>query len=152
MDESYKKSDEFFITGNQDLQFILAKVRKLREINKKVMGFIDPTVARFCQVANITGNRMVILVTNSSAATQLRFQTPDILKKIQKDPTLKHIREIQPKMGVPEANPANAQSGNGKKPQMSAASSEIMRELANSLSDQKLRDIMLKLAEHSKKE
>lgn len=150
MDKFYKKTDAFFITNNQDLQFIFAKVRKLGEINKKVLALIEPSIARFCQVANMSGSKMIILAMNSSAATQLRFQTPDILKRLQKDPLLKHIKEIQIKMGMPEGQ-AKADGGKQNKPTLTAETGQMMRELADSLEDPKLKEIMRKIADRGSK-
>jgi hypothetical protein len=149
MDKFYKKTDAFFQTDNQDLQFILAKVRKLGEINKKVLAVIDPSISRFCQVANISGNKMIVLVKNSSAATQLRFLVPDVLKKLQQDAGLRHIKDIQIKMGVPDGRVEMGGSG-VKKQVMSKETGEIVKGIADSLEDPKLREIMQRIAELGK--
>ena len=151
MADSYKKANSYLLTENQDLQFIFAKIKKLGEINKKVLSHMDAALAAHCQVANLTGNCLVILASNSSIATQLRFQAPDLLKKLQQDPALKHVKEIQAKVGVPRTQTrlsAPVEKNTHPVERLSEKTSAFILELAKSLDNEKLRKVMEKIAEN----
>lgn len=154
MDNPTKKANSFFLTDHQDLQFIFAKIRKLNEINEKILAILDPAIKKYCQVANVAGNKLVLLTANSSIATQVRFQAPDILSKLQKIAALSHIKEIQTKVGMPQRQelrnlPKDKELR--KVAQLSQETADLILEFAQSLDDPKLREVMEKIAKNREK-
>lgn len=138
---SYIESD------THDLKFIFDKIRALNLIQEKVQTYLDPVLAKYCQVANLAENRLVLLVANGSVATQVRFMANDLLKKFSQDPSLQHVRHIECKV-----RPARTKVSDDKKDYqvqpLSADTAAIVRELADTIEDKKLREIMLRISEH----
>src|SRR5262245_6534608 len=99
---SYKKADIFLETDNRELKSVFAKIKDIAELNKQVIPYLEPNVANYCQVANQEGKRLILVVANGSVATQLRFQTLDLLRKFKQNPKLQHIQEIQCKVRPPQ--------------------------------------------------
>lgn len=147
-DKSTKKADAFLQTTDHDLQALFAKIKLLEELNKKVSAFLEGSLKSSCQVANMVDRRLILLVANGSVATQLRFMTPDLLIKFKHDPVLKKIQSIQC-IVRPTPIPAVPQKSLPKMPPLSRKTAEIVREIAESMDDKKLKEVFLRIAEHT---
>jgi hypothetical protein len=126
----------------------------LEDLNQRVAAYLDKNIAEYCQVANLLGNKLVILAANGSIATQLRFQVSDLLRKFKQDPKLRHILQIESKVhpGFSRHAPQQSTPSKGKKmPPLSAGSAEIMNEFAETLEDPKLKAVMKRIAAHTEK-
>lgn len=146
-----KKAMHYFSSDDNDLQFVLARAKKLSHIATKVMAYLDPTIAPYCQIANLTGNKLIILTANASIATQIRFQTADLLPRLQADeePALKIIRSIHCKV-QPDLLKARHSCKTASVQKLSSATAEIVDAIADTLEDPKLRAIMKKIATRRK--
>lgn len=147
-----KKVTTFLEGGRHELQTLLEKVKFIEKYHLKVMDYLDPTVRQYCQVANIIENRLVMIVANSSVATQLRFETFELLRKFKEDNLLKKIREIQYKVRpytfyISRFDPPPAK---GIAP-LSEETATLVLNIAESLEDAGLRDVMKRIASHTKK-
>lgn len=85
-------------SATNDLKFILDKVRALQLIQKKVQTYLDPTLTKYCQVANLAENKLILLIANGSVATQIRFMANDLIKQFKQDSALQHIKQIECKV------------------------------------------------------
>jgi len=153
-EKSSKKVDDYLQSGNHDLRSLFAKVRVLEDINRKVSAYLDKNIVDYCQVANLLGNRLVILAANGSIATQLRFQITDLLRKFKQDAQLKHIHHIDAKVhpGFTRGPTQQSAPPKGKKmPPLSAATAATIRDFAESLDDPKLKEVMKRIAQHTDK-
>ncbi|SRR5579883_131859 len=130
---------------NEELQFVLAKAKKLAELNQKIATYLDPHLRLHCQVANLERGRLVLLAANGAAATYLRFQSAELLKQFQQDPALQSIREIHCIVRPPLTSAATP--GTQMKP-LSPQAAQSVKEIAQSLDDPRLRKIMEKIAGH----
>lgn len=140
-----KKADLYFKTS-RNLECILSKIKELDELHNKISIYLHPNIRAYCHVANLMGHRLIMIVANGSIATQLRFQTPDLIALFRKDPLLQKIKEIHCKV-YPPLVPL-AQIKTEPMSLLSAETAEIISEIANSLTDDKLSQIMKKIAGH----
>lgn len=138
---SYIESD------THDLKFIFDKIRALNLIQQKVQAHLDPVLAKYCQVANLAENRLVLLVANGSIATQVRFMTNELLKKFSQDPSLQHVRQIECKVR-PIATKVSEKKPAYQVQPLTPDTAAIVRELAETIEDTTLREIMLRISEH----
>lgn len=148
-----KKANAYLKTDSRELKPVLAKIKELEELHRKVATFLEPHIAPYCQVANIIGRRLILVVANGSIATQLRFQTIDLVRRFREDPILKNINDIHCKVRPFEPPGLNQRPPARKNPNMqpmSHATADIMREIAASIEHPKLREIMEKIAKNSK--
>jgi hypothetical protein len=153
-DSYYKKPHAYLNADNADLQFVFAKAKRLQELSRNVSVYFDANVAPYCQVANIEGNKLIVLVANGSIATQLRFQMADMLRKFRsdRDPRLQKITDIQYKVH-PSFSPSPMAVNLKQKqnmPLLSAETAKSIRDFAESLQDPKLKEIMEKIAGRTK--
>ncbi|RDI44786.1 DciA family protein [Aquicella lusitana] len=146
-----KKANAYFDTSNHNLQSLLNKVKVLKALEEKIAVYLDPALRAFCQVANYSNRRLVILAANGSVATQLRFQAMDLLRKFKQDPALQEIQEIHckvlPSLSQPASPPAKQSAA--KMPPLSTETASIVREIASSLDDPKLREVMERIADRT---
>lgn len=149
MHNSYsKKANAFLQTDNRDVRSVFAKIKELEELNRNMSAYLDAGIKDYCYVANRIGNRLIIIVANGSIATQLHFKTADLLKKFKQDPILQKIQNIHYKVR-PALMQAPSRQLNNKTKKMQLLSSKtagIIREIAESLADPKLKEVMERIA------
>ncbi|HTM64005.1 MAG TPA: DUF721 domain-containing protein [Gammaproteobacteria bacterium] len=150
-DDPAKPVSTLLQPNHRDLQTVLSKVKAIQRLNEALVPLLDSTLRPHCQVANLTNGVLVILTTNGSAATQLRYQSADLLKKLHKTSALRHIKEIQPK--VRPAQPVDVQRGPSQTKTvppalMSEQTAQTLTAMAETIEDEELREIMLRIAGH----
>lgn len=141
---SSKKANDFIAMDSRELSTVFAKIRLLEDLTRKITPYLDENVRSYCHIANIMSGRLVLIAANGSIATQLRFQTPELLKKFKTDPSLRHIVDIHCKVR-PSHNPAPAKKNSQMAP-LTQATAEIVKGMAESIEDPKLREIMERIA------
>jgi hypothetical protein len=148
-DKSSKKAPAFLQSEHQDLKSLFGKIQLITELNTALKPCLDENLRDYCQVANLLGDKLILLAANGSIATQIRFQTIDLLRKFKQNPTLASIRSIQCKVRPTEMPPASKVTAN-KMQGLSAETANLVQDIAKSLSDPRLREIMEKIAKHRK--
>lgn len=149
---SSKKTDSYLQATDGNLKPILTKVQELEQLTQKILPYLEPNIAMYCQIANLIGSKLVIIVANGSVATQLRFQTTDLLRYFKQDPFLKNILEIQCKVRPPESAMGRRRTPRPlpKMQSLSPETATIVSDIAESLEDPKLRDVMRRIAKNVK--
>ena len=146
MDKTIKKATQI-ATDHGALKQILNKIERINCLNKFFLKYIDANLQDYCQVVNELNGKLIVLVANGSVATQLRFSTMDLLRKFKQDPQLQHVKEIHIK--VRPFDLSNKQIRQHKSVQkMSAQTAKILEEMAESLEDEKLKEIMKNIAKN----
>ncbi|VVC76335.1 hypothetical protein AQUSIP_16460 [Aquicella siphonis] len=147
-DSSFRKADAFIGSQSRDLGSLFAKIRSLAALNQKISGYLAPEIAPYCQAANLTGGKLIFTVANGSIATRLRFMSADLLRQFSCDPGLKHIRLIECKVRLTSSSAAPRPSAAGTRnmPLLARETAELVREMAESITDPKLRAIMERIA------
>lgn len=150
MNHFLKKADEYLAHDNHDLRAILEKIKLLAKLNCKIEGYLDPAIARFCQVANIVNGKLILIATNGSVATQIRYQTSDLLEKVRKDKALSNITSIECKVrphnqhSSPRMNTQPVKNA----PPLSSQTAQVVKAIAETIEDKKLREVMMRIAEN----
>ena len=140
-----------YIGQGSSLKPLLEKVNQLKLLNDLFLPFLEPAKRDYCQVANIVGDKLVVMTANASVATQLRLEARDLLTKIQADPSLKFVKEIQYKVTPHQAVSRRRIVKPRQSPErLSEETAEMMREFASSLEDDNLRLVMEKIAKNTK--
>lgn len=146
-----KKATSYLQATGHELKTLFAKVKELRRLNEKVMAYIDPALGAYCQVANFSAGRLTIIAANGSIATQLRFQTLDLLRRFKQDPSLQFIREIQYKVQSTSPHLPSPRSAKKSMAALSPETAGIVSMMAESITDPKLREVMDRIAKRVKK-
>lgn len=149
---SSKNALSFLQTGNQDLHALLAKVKRLNELNTALTPYLDRNIRDYCQVANIVGQQLILIAANGSIATQVRFQSADLLQKFKQDPILNTIQSIHCKVRPSTTQPTASTSSQSKKlPPLSLDTANLIQDIAQSIEDPAVRAALEKIAKNTEK-
>ena len=144
---SIKKAGNYIGAEDRDLNTIIAKIKILETLNHKVQEYLDPALAPYCRVANKINNTLILMAANGSIATQLRFLSIDLLIKFENDPILKSIKKIECKVSPSPTLPPRLTSVTSQRmPLITPKTAQIIRDIAKSISDPDLKEIMEKIA------
>ena len=149
-DAVIKKIQVFLQKEKPRLEGIFNKIRELETLNTAFKKYIAADYLPYCQVANRLNHDLIILVANGSIATQLRFQTPDLLKQFKQDPILKNISALQFKVRLPFIPSRLPIKMTAKMALLAPETAEIIDQMAASLVDPKLKAIMQRIAKRTK--
>lgn len=153
----------------------------LQQLNGILQKILPEPLAQHCQVANIRSKTLVLATSSPSWSSRLRFQTPEILRALQQnyelpvqnirilvsqhlsnqyqpnqhesknvEPDIGHINPLQKKSQafLPETLPA------GRLPSkilLSKKNADLVRATANSIESLDLRNSLIRLSRHSRK-
>lgn len=149
-----KKANEFLTTDNNDMRSLFAKIRELTNLHARVSPHLPEELREYCQVANLIGGQLILITANGSVATQLRFQNVDLLRKMKQDPELAKIKSIHCKVhpGFSSSTSKKAAAKAKPIPPLTPQTADMVKQIARSLEDPKLKEVMERIARHVKKE
>ncbi len=148
---SSKKVAALVQSPNQELQFVFARAKHLQALNQLLLQTLPSQLRDHCQLANLADRRLTILVANGSIATQLRWQTADILQQLRQHPPFQHIQELQLKV---RPNPLTAVTAEAPPRRVTALTPEtarIVAEIAEGIDHPGLKAALQRIASHVKK-
>lgn len=150
MKDTVKPISDLLAPNQRELQTILSKVKAINTLNQTIIPMLPANLQKYCQVANLSHGVLTILTSNGSAANELRYHLNDLLKKLHATHNLKHIREIQSKVR-PSTQPVGVHRGKTTKLQhkpepLSEETAAILLEMAETIEDPGLREIMKNIA------
>ncbi|MGE3920075.1 MAG: DciA family protein [Gammaproteobacteria bacterium] len=86
---------ELLSNQNSNLGKILARANQLQLLNKQLSDYLSSEFLGRCTVANIRNNSLIIQANNAIIATQLRFQSGDLLEYFRNKANLRNLCSIQ---------------------------------------------------------
>lgn len=155
MKDTYTKAAaDYLKPASNELLTVLSKVQAIDRLNKVFKPLVDDKYQRYCQVANLTNGVLVVLTANGSVATQMRYQTRDLIKALRKDPAFSHIKDIQFKVRPRQApvfeRPVDKSKERKPATPLSSDTAELLLDMASTIEDPTLRAIMEKIAKTGK--
>ena len=142
----YSRSRIGFVGRDARLARIVDRVNELQQLLNLVRRAVPPELAPLCQGVAWSGSVLVVGLPHGAAATRLRLAAPAILTTLQEAGW--HASAILPRVQV-DLNLASPERAH--KSGMSSAAQSAFAELAQSLDDAGLRDAVLDLLRHQKK-
>lgn len=123
------------------------KATSIQDLDHKLKKCLDPSLHDHFELANIKTDSVVILVSSSTWATRLRYNIPAILDALNNKLNFTSIKTVRIKVNtlLPETL-----SKPSRPIPVSENSARILRDVADNLSDQDLRDCFIKLSKNSK--
>lgn len=147
-----QKAVQFLQGSDHPLAHLFTKLSQLERLNERLARYLPPDIKSFCKVANISGNRLILYAANGAIATQVRFQTTELLRQFKQDALLKPIQEIHCKVYPAATIPRLSARQSIKQIQLlSQESADIVNNIAESIQDPKLREVMKRIASHQVK-
>lgn len=133
---------------NQLLLTILHKLNELKEWDNLLRHYLDLEVAQHCQVTKFEKNCLFVIVTNGSWATRLRFQIPELLKKLKTHAGLENLNGIICKTR-PLHHPKSYKSKT-RTPiaRLSEQTAQVILTMASTVNDLKIRQILERIASY----
>lgn len=149
MKDDSKKATDFLEGNNPSMQTILFKVQLLKKLNAQFVKYIDPAIVDYCQVANRVGSKLIIVAANGSIATQLRFESIELLRKFRLDPVLNNITQIETKVRPSTVTTTPKKKAPGVAP-LSKETAQLIDDIAESIQDPRLKEAMKRIANYKK--
>ena len=125
---------------SQHAKFIL-------NLNKCLYNILDEPLNQHCQIANFDNCILTILTDSPVWSTRLRYNTSFIINRMRTEFDLKTLKTIRIKIRPVETHAYTKH----RKLTLSSTASEFINQVAYTITDEKLRSSLLKLAKHHKK-
>lgn len=125
------------------LKTVLAKARQLAEIHQLLLQAVESELAPHVRVADIHQTTLIVHANTAAWGMRLRFETSSILAQLRQQISSAFIRELQVKI-----RPWHilSQRNYWAKPVLSASSAAILADTASYITDEKLKNSLLRLA------
>ncbi len=129
------------------LSQILVKINFLKRIQTSFEALVDSSLAQHCMIANFENNVLIVLTDSATWSTKIRFEAPELIKQLQSTPecaTLKKIKcLVRPKEIKKQEKPQ-------EKLKINAQNINLIRQTANNIKDENLREALLQLGTEKK--
>lgn len=119
---------------------------RLRELESQLTAHLGAPLNQHCRIANYANNTLTLHTDSPGWAAKLRFITPDILNFMRNKCHLSEIKTVRIRIIIPDMKPAK----NAKHLTLSQTTADHIKEVALSITDEGLRQSLLKLSEHRK--
>lgn len=126
------------------LQHYLNKTQSLAEFTKIIRQYLEPELAKNCNVANMQNNTLILATTSAAWNHQLKFLIPDLIKKLRKLPQFNNLTKIKIIQELPIINKTTVK--NQKTITLSTNNAQYLIETAKHLSNKNLAKALLNLA------
>lgn len=114
-------------------------------LENRLRLFLDSPLNTHCIVANYYNSTLILHADSAAWASKLRYNTPAILAFMQNECKLKSLKTIRIKV-IPAST--QHQDNAGRRLSMSAATGNLINQVAATMPDDELRLSLLKLAKH----
>ena len=135
------------------------QARKLAKYTRLLHGILPMECQDHIKVANIRNQNLMLITDSPVWTTRLRQLSPQILQFIRdnhssidyglnKEPIIHHV-QISTRFNVAsDSSPTSASGESHHKPQISEKTAELLTQSASSITHQKLKTALLKIASH----
>lgn len=135
---------------SKTLGALLSKLNQLKRWNNWLAECLieEGSLVNHCQIVNLIGNSLIAIADTPHWLTRIRFHIPELLPKLRKYPGLEKIQAICCKI---QPNYMHQKSKKTRQPQtiLTPKTASLVREMANKMSDEKLRGIFERIAARS---
>ena len=137
------------VTQNSLLRQLFRDAAENRSHNDRIKQLIDEPLRAHVCFALIKGDTLILIADSSAWASKLRYQVAAIQRRMESTPDLAQVRNIRVKVAA--AEPVD-HTPTRRAQALSAATAEGVREQAQSIEDPLLREAVLKLAGHQRRD
>lgn len=143
-----KKINKLLQSKNSGIATLLTEARKLEFLNNILLDLLPAPLPLHCHLAKIHNNTLVIVVDSPGWSTRLRYCIPDLLAKLKHHshffiPVKRIEIKVHPKWQT------KTHSAGLKPRRISAQTSQCLKETANSIGNEAIKQALLKLASYS---
>ncbi|MEE2729211.1 MAG: DciA family protein [Pseudomonadota bacterium] len=130
---------------NQEVKSLTENSLQIAELNHILATALPAKLAQFCSIGSYRNGALILEARTGSAATQLKFMQPQIFGKLKKSSKFRALQNINIRIAAPQ--PKLDRHYIRRAPVVSAQNRTLIRQTADTLSDQNLASSMRKLAD-----
>lgn len=137
--------------GDSQLGRLCQHIDNLRNLENKLLAYLDPPLNVHCALANYTNNTIVLHTDSPTWAAKLRFRTPEMLSYMQHECKLETLKTIRIKIIPLTGQLDKTQPGKTvtRRLTISSISANFINNVAFTMSDIDLRTSLIKLGKHN---
>jgi len=124
------------------IQKIYQHALKLIELQKKLKATLPAPLSDHVSVASLSNHTLTVHTSSAAWAARLRFKTPDMLATLNREKVDSPIKTIRIKVNPPDF----VRQKTPEKLSLSPATSQLLQNVADSISDPELRESLLRLS------
>ena len=136
--------NELFTDSSDKLSSLYTHALALIRLQDNLKANLSAPLNEHVTVANYDNKTLIIQTDTPAWAAKLRFKIPDLLSVLRENCGLTDLKTIRIKISVPE----NKRTVSEKHLVLSNQSSDIIRNMANTITDPDLRQTLLKISEN----
>lgn len=125
------------------------KLKKVEQLNATVSKYLDKNLRAYCKATGFSQGKLTLIAANSSIASQLHMQSAELLRQLKQEEMLRSIQTIHCKVQVQAIRISRAAVKNKTINPLSAKSARLISDIADTISDIKLREAMKRLAKNT---
>lgn len=135
---------------NKQLSDICQKVIRLEELNDKIRHCLPASYAEFCQAGSFTNGCLLLVLSNASWATELRYALPSLRDELRKN-GLHQLSSIKMIVNTPDCLITESSSTKpAQGPSLSEFAANSIKQAGESCCYEPLKQALFRLAEHDK--
>jgi len=126
---------------------LIQRAQQLQQTTRTVRNQLPDALATHCHPGNVDNDTLFIHVNSPAWATRLRYFSPELLKRLKKQPATRNIRHIR--IGIEPAPPPRRRSTERPRHRLSPESAALLLQSASTASTPRLRNALERLAHHA---
>lgn len=148
MSDSKSKKPIAFLETDSTVHVLWHKLKKVEQLHTLVSKHLDKSLQSYCKVTSFVSGKLTIVAANSSIASQLHFQRAELMRKLKQEPALGSLQTIHCKVQVHNKRTFRAPTKARIVKPLSKETAKVISDIADGISDTKLREAMKKLAKN----
>jgi hypothetical protein len=148
MTDSHSKKPLTYLEAQGTVHVLWHKLKKMEQLHTVVNKYLDKSMQDYCKVTSFVSGKLTIVAANSSIASQLHFQSAELLQKLKREPALGSVQTIHCKVQPQNKRLHRAQSHSKHIKPLSAKTAKMISDIADGIDDVRLREAMKKLAKN----
>jgi len=144
----YKKLHKLLKNNSLIADTVTETLQALNNIEVFIHAQLPAGIRDHVKPLNIYGNTLVLEVDSPALKSRLRYLSPELEKNLRQH-TANSISHLVIKVIPNAGSNLKPSSGSSKRPPLSSNSQSIIKSLADSMDDSKLRSSLLKLSKNS---
>ncbi|MFC1749256.1 DciA family protein [Pseudomonadota bacterium] len=139
-----KSVKQIISSRNSGLGNLAHQSSKLNRLNRELVHLLPPPLPDHCSIAKIENGVVTLIVDSPAWASRARFQTQTIIKGLTKF----KVKSVNIKTKLSQPSPPKTVKHKAK---MSFKTSNLLIQLAEATTDQRLKQALLRLSQHTNK-
>lgn len=136
----------FDLIADSPIELYIKKTTVITRLSRVFKQLLAEEWTANCELGNFENGQLILCVPNASWATKVHYAAPQLVTTLRQDPLFASLQTIKCKVMVktpPSSSPAPSK-------QLSHPASEIIKYTAEGITDQKLKESLLRLASRTK--